>query len=495
MGDMDPASSSSTRAVLDLARKVQSEPGLPVDPTPPSPPAQPRSRSSTGPRDPKSGARLLIGRKLGDAPRPSIGFHTAGAKVRRGSRTVIATAADAHAITIAGTGRGKGRNAIAPNLLHYPGPAIVIDTKPELAAITARARREMGQKVVIIDPFECYGPGEGGFNPLDASGAVGTAEDLPAFTIEQALLLSGGQFSLKDPFWDHKANNLNAAVIGAVLCNPSLEPGQKNYTAVGNLLGGDDPKYQLAVVLDTLKKSLPNQVYSELAGFLSTEERCRSGIEATAQQHLTVLRDPRIARAMSRTTFDLRAVLEGKPLTIYLVMPAYRLGGFGRILRLWLGTLLNLLQRRRGRPEHPTLFLIDEAAQLGPMDGLRTLMTLMRGFGVVCWSFWQDVSQLKRHYPEDWSLFFSNARTVQTFGVSSYLAAKGLSEVMNVSPDALLRLRDDEQFVVTDGLPAERLRKIDYLRDPLCRGRFDDNPLHTTRATTAALTPPDATGK
>ena len=43
--------------------------------------------------------------------------------------------------------------------------------------------------------------------------------------------------------------------------------------------------------------------------------------------------------------------------------------------------------------------LIDEAAQLGTLDELRSAITLMRGYGVKGWSFWQDLSQLQRIYP------------------------------------------------------------------------------------------------
>ena len=44
--------------------------------------------------------------------------------------------------------------------------------------------------------------------------------------------------------------------------------------------------------------------------------------------------------------------------------------------------MMAALSRRRHRPERPTLLLIDEAAQLGPLDELRTAVTLMRGYGV-----------------------------------------------------------------------------------------------------------------
>src|SRR3546814_14619691 len=50
--------------------------------------------------------------------------------------------------------------------------------------------------------------------------------------------------------------------------------------------------------------------------------------------------------------------------------------------------------RRRARPEASTLFVLDEAAQLGTFNELRQAVTLLRGYGLQTWSFWQDASQL-----------------------------------------------------------------------------------------------------
>ena len=45
------------------------------------------------------------------------------------------------------------RRAIIPNLLTYPGSVFVNDTKGQNAAVTARARRAMGQDVFVLAPF------------------------------------------------------------------------------------------------------------------------------------------------------------------------------------------------------------------------------------------------------------------------------------------------------------------------------------------------------
>ena len=73
-----------------------------------------------------------------------------------------------------------------------------------------------------------------------------------------------------------------------------------------------------------------------------------------------------------------------------------------RLLRLWLGALMSCITRRRARPRHATLFVLDEAAQLGELPHLRQAITLLRGYGLQTWSFWQDASQLQMLYAHDW---------------------------------------------------------------------------------------------
>src|SRR5690349_19336221 len=60
---------------------------------------------------------------------------------------------DSHLMTIAPTGAGKGRSAIIPNLLQFPGPVVIIDPKGENYHVTAGRRRALGHEVILLDPF------------------------------------------------------------------------------------------------------------------------------------------------------------------------------------------------------------------------------------------------------------------------------------------------------------------------------------------------------
>lgn len=103
---------------------------------------------------------------------------------------------DRHIVSVAGSRTGKGRSAIIPNLLLWPGSCVVTDPKGENATLTARMRSmRPGHRVAVIDPNHCADVPESlrmSFNPLDLIDAeVDDAIDLAA-AIGDAVMIDSG---------------------------------------------------------------------------------------------------------------------------------------------------------------------------------------------------------------------------------------------------------------------------------------------------------------
>ncbi|QND34401.1 type IV secretory system conjugative DNA transfer family protein (plasmid) [Sinorhizobium meliloti] len=140
--------------------------------------------------------------------------------------------------------------------------------------------------------------------------------------------------------------------------------------------------------------------------------------------------------------------------------------------------LLTLVMRRRSRPARPTLFILDEAAQLGELAELRTAITLLRGYGLQTWSFWQDVSQVRHLYPLDWQTMVNNCRVVQSFGPNNLNAATDMTRLVGfLSAERFLNLERGEMLLQIAGDEAVIARRPNYLTDPIFKGQFDSNPL------------------
>ena len=421
----------------------------------------------------EAGDKLLIGWRMDEGAIP-LGFRDTAAPQAKAD-TPIWLEGEGHMITIAPTGRGKGRGALIPNLLTYQGPVIVIDPKGEACQITARRRREMGQKVHVIDPFKVISEETDSLNPMDAFNIPGV--DASALAMDIAKLLSGGGKIAKDPFWDIRGHDLSAGVIAAIAA--TAEPEHRNLIRVRSLLKKDDSTYNLAVLLDTCGGKLSAFAHEEISSYLQTTEVTRSGIHATACSYFSVIASEAAQRTVAKSTIDLDAVRRGDPMTIYLVVPPTKLESHAPLFRLWTAALMSAVLSRSGPlPEYRTLFAIDECAQLGDFGTLPMVYTLARSYGMRVWTFFQDVAQIQAKLPEAWSTVISNTAALQAFGLPNLLAARQMAQVLgDFSEDALLQLDPANLVLQVPGQRGHLARRLDYLTDPAFAGLFDPHPM------------------
>lgn len=167
-------------------------------------------------------------------------------------------------------------------------------------------------------------------------------------------------------------------------------------------------------------------------------------------------------------------------MTIYLRVPPHLLSSHGQMLRLWLGTILTTVAERTVRPEIPDLFLVDEAATLGYLDELLTAASLLRGYGLRTWTFWQSIGQIEAIYGSRASEIIDNAGTLSMFGAANASSARNLEHVTGYQGE-ILGMPRGEQVLCRQGCAPVKAAKLNYLSDPEYRGRFDANPFHQPR--------------
>jgi type IV secretion system protein VirD4 len=433
---------------------------------------------------------LLLGWKAAEAAREPFGFSAPRASdALSGEEVPILYAEDRHLVTIAPTGAGKGRGVIIPNLLRFEGSVIVIDPKGETWHVTARRRREMGQQVRLLDPFGAVSRRTDSLNPFDLFDRPGALLDADAEML--ASLLAGDAGFHKEPFWDNWGRSLMSGVIAGVA--ETAEPEHRHFGRVREILMSDDAVYNLAALIEN-HENINRLSKQNISSFLPITEQTRSGILSTAQSYLKVVNSDSALRSLSQSTIDLEAVRRGDPMTIYIVIPPDKLESHGGLLRLWVGALMLTVMGRRRRPKRSTLFLLDECAQLGEFGPLRQAMTLLRGYGLQVWPFFQDLSQLQRLYPKDWRTIFNNAGVFQLFGVANHLMAKESAELIgDVDADVLRAMAKDRQIIAVSGEKALSARLPDYLEDAPFKNLWDPNPMFETDA--AAPSAPKAKAK
>lgn len=378
---------------------------------------------------------------------------------------------EGHLLTIAPTGAGKGTSQVIPALLSWKGPAIVVDVKGENFHVTARRRREMGQDVILLDPFKVTGAESHGFNPLDAIDPYG--DDVLGGCAELAARIAVDRSHL-DAFWDDRARQTLTAFIAYVLME-SPKP-HRNLSEVRYLLNQSDKNLELT--LESMENSKADFVAQSHAVLSTAEAKVRASIVSTAQRSVEIFRHTSVARSMDRTDFDLEAIRDGKPMTIYIVIPPYRLHDAAPLLRLWIGSLLGLIAHRTALPEIPALLLLDEAAQLGRLQEFLTAITLMRGYGIKVWSFWQDIEQIEQCYPGCSRTILNNCTTVTGFGFTTPFARNGFADMFGMPEAELARLGKEQAVLFKAGQEWQFMERTDYRTTEVFKSLFDPNPRH-----------------
>ena len=173
---------------------------------------------------------------------------------------------------------------------------------------------------------------------------------------------------------------------------------------------------------------------------LGTGENERGSILSTARRNTAFLDTlgPRYKATLSGEfrPFDpdhLKGAPEG--VSVYLCLPAERIGTHGRWLRLMIGLFLEKMQRQLIEPasKAPVLFLLEEFFALGPMPSIEKAAGYAAGFGVKLWAILQDLQQLKSLYRTSWQTFLANAGAIQIFGASDRetleYASKAMGEI------------------------------------------------------------------
>lgn len=417
------------------------------------------------------GSQLLLGRSIGQNVN-SIGFHSTSPG--QPDSDLITYRGDGHLCTVAPTRSGKGTGVCVPNALTYTGPLIVFDPKGENYVVTARARRAMGQQVIKIDPFGCIDENTDSMNPLD--GLSLPHADIETDSQTLAEMMTRNMKGSREPFWDNAGMGLLSAMI---MVAATRQAADRRLGWAFDLLTSDDVVYNLAVLLDTCGKTLPLPAHREIAAFLQTTDVTRSGILSTTQSYIKQLSTSRVRQTFDSSTFSLQDVVDGKPLSIYLILPAERIQSHASLLKLWLATLFRAILARTTQPEKKTLFLLDEMGQLGGFPFLEMMITLCAGYGLWVWMIYQDLAQLQSAFPNSWKTLLNNCEVLQVFGINNRQMATGWSEYFD-SARLLHLLRNEEQLIRIRNRGDLHCQRVNYLTDELFRFRFDSNRLYSS---------------
>lgn len=350
----------------------------------------------------------------------------------------IGLADDRHMITVAGSRSGKGRAVIVPNMLTYTGSVLATDPKGELASLTATHRRNvLGQPVHVLDPFKVANVPNGfraSFNPLSILTPSSSTLIEDAGLIADALVVP----SSKDEHWDASAKEvITALILHAALHAP---PSLRNLPEIRRILRSDELlETRLELIADG--DDLDGIPAGLAESYLGKPDNERGSVLSNTRRQTAFLDFQALQSILTDHTFDLGNLKSGRE-TVYLCLPAMRMGTCNRWLRLFINLVLAAMETSNvPPPEPPVLLCLDEFATLGHMQTIENAAGQIAGFGVKLWPIIQDLGQLETLYEKRWQTFMANAGILQFFGNSDLTTLEWISK----------RLGDTTLRVMTKG--------------------------------------------
>jgi type IV secretion system protein VirD4 len=426
-------------------------------------------------------------------------------------RSLIRDCGPAHVLVFAPTRSGKGVGIVVPTLLRWPHSVLVHDLKGENWALTAGARKRMGQVCLRFAPASADGD-SARYNPL-AEVRLGTPHEIrDVRNIVQMIVDPDGR-----GLADHWSREGSAFLTGMIL--------DQLYTGRDRTLHGlearlCDPSQPIDDTIRQIMRAehdrtgrmrwtdgrgIPTRTHPVIAramrSMLDKSDNERSGVISEVKGFLELYRDPVIAANTAASDFRIADLVNHeRPVSLYIVVPLAHKNSLRPLIRLMLSQILHRLTEqlefRGGRAvsawRHRLLLMIDEFASLGRLDMFAESLSLIAGYGIKACLIAQDLSQIHAAYGHDEAIT-SNCHTRVAFTPNRIETARLLSQMTGettvrhahrtvsnagasisepevarplLTPDEAMRLGANEALIFASGRPAIRARKLRHYTNP-----------------------------
>lgn len=310
-------------------------------------------------------------------------------------------------LLLAPPGAGKTAGVVIPTLLSFRGSVVVNDPKGEAFDRTAGWRAREGQ----VYRIEWNNPKGTRWNPLSPLSLPADPAELEIAVDRLTAIFIEPTKGMGDSFFEKAARDALSSIALFHIYEGKRQGDEATFArilswmAVDRAPSGDeepdDPiaaHYQRAAGVAEAEQ-YPRRIIDGLRSLANMNYRTRADVIKTVETGLRVFRNAAVAKATSRSDFDIRALRTGKkPVSVYIVVPPANADVFGAIT----GALFELAgQMAVSSQGHPMLFLLDEVPEMPPLNIVKRGPAIGRGQGVRFVIVAQDNGQLIERYGKE----------------------------------------------------------------------------------------------
>jgi type IV secretion system protein VirD4 len=324
--------------------------------------------------------------------REVLGTAGHGIYLGQGATGWVWAGAQRSALVLGPSRSGKTSSLVIPNLLLAEGPVVSTSTKPDVMEATASARSREGWSFLYDPSGEIVCP-KGveriGWSPLITAGrwdaAVQTAD-----AMVRAARLGGGAYS-------HSPGEQHWTERASALLSPLLHAAALEALPMRTVLRWID-RHDGATPLQILSSSVGDDATATdlLAGIVGTDAREQSGIWSTASGVLAAYRSEGAIASTEAPPLNAAEFCRG-PNTMYICSPGRRQHQFAPLVVAAINDIRDATydRERSGEQRAPTLFALDEVANIAPIPDLPAMVSEGAGQGLLVLACLQDLSQAR----------------------------------------------------------------------------------------------------
>ena len=400
-------------------------------------------------------------------------------------------------LVVGGSGAGKSRFMVKPNILQANCNFVITDPAGELLETTGKFLEGEGYEVKVFNLVEMNKSDR--YNPF-----AYIRDDVGVLMMINCLIKnttpvgqSGG-----DPFWEKSETALlQALVFYLIKYRPKH---QQNFTSVMKLLraaeideNNPNAKSKLDKIFDEVAVKDPNSIaLKQYLTFKMGAGKTLKSILISTSVRLTVFNMKQIENLTKEDTIDLGAMGEGKK-ALFVIIPAAD-STYNFLVSMMYSQLFETLyfvaetKYTGKRLKRPVRFLLDEFANIGQIPEFTKKLATMRKYEISCTIILQNLAQIKTQYKDDWESIVGNCDSFLFLGGQEYSTLEYISKELGkktinvrstgtsygrqksssknrqkqgrelMTPDEIARMPEDECILIIRGLYPFYGKKFDY---------------------------------
>jgi len=344
-----------------------------------------------------------------------------------------ANARNLNACIIGGSGSGKTRFWLTPNLLQAHSSYVVVDPKGGIIGQTGSFLKKQGYKIKVFNSIDFKKSMK--YNPLSY---IKTEADILKF-VNALISNTKGEGKEGDEFWTKAETLLYCALIAYIVFEGPEE--DRNIITLADLINGmevkednDDFKNAVDYMFLGLEKRKPNCfAVRQYKKFKLSSGKTSKSILISCGARLAPFDIAELREVMSDDEMELDRIGDRKTAAFFIISDTDPTFNF--IVALAFSQMFNLLceradQKYGGRLPHHVRILWDEAANTGQVPHLEKLVAVIRSREISLCLFLQAQSQLKALYKDHAETIMGNMDSVIFLGGREHTTVKELSEAL-----------------------------------------------------------------